>query len=208
MPYTTATVPVKCPTCGIKFNSHQLPLLVDTGKRNSELRQDFEGEYDQFEPYAVCTCPSCGKADWMHTFPATQEIAVLDQPRTTPHLQFRAAAVAAEQRPGNQYTVGLFYIHAAWCADDARAYPQAREYRRLAADAFHKSLLDVSCPHPERPIVEYLIGELHRKAGDFEKSRQHFNEVIARLPAKYAFMARKLMKLAASGNMDSIRFEA
>jgi uncharacterized protein (DUF2225 family) len=203
-----ATIAVRCPTCGIKFNSRQLPQLVDTGIRNSELRQDFEGRAEQFEPYAICTCPSCGLADWMHVFPATKEVAVLSQPSTTPHLQFRAAALGAEKAASGFYNVGHLFLHAAWCADDARAYPQAREYRKLAADAFSKSLLDVSCAFEQRPNIEYLIGELYRRAGEFEKSKLHFSQVISRLPGKYAYMARKLTKLATQGNMDSIRFES
>lgn len=202
-----ATIPVRCHTCGIKFNSRQLPVYTETGVRNSELRQDFEGLAEQFEPFTICTCPSCGLADWMHTFEATREVAVLNQPNTTPHLQFRAAALGAEKNGGDFYNIANFYLNAAWCADDARAYPQAREYRKLAADAFSKSLLDVSCPHEQRSIVEYLIGELYRRSGDFDRCRQHFNNVIQRLPARYSLMARKLIKLAGQGNMDSIRFD-
>ena len=203
-----ATVPVRCSTCGIKFNSRQLHMITDTGIRNSELRQDFEGLAEQFEPYVIITCPSCGKADWFLNFDATDEVAVLNQPTTTPHLQYRAAALGAEKSGGEFYNIGLFYLHAAWCADDARAYPQAREYRKFAADAFAKSLLDVSCSMDNRPATEYLIGELYRKSGDFERCKDYFNQIIGRLPAKYAYMARKLTKLASMGNMDSIRFEA
>lgn len=203
-----ATVPVRCHTCGIKFNSLQLPVFVDTGIRNSELRQDFEGLAEQYEPFTVCTCPSCGKADWMHNFEPTKEIAVLNQPNTTPHLQFRQAALSAEKAGGDFYNVGTFYLNAAWCADDARAYPQAREYRRLAADAYAKSLLDVSCPLEQRSTIEYLIGELYRRSSDFDRCKQYYNQVIMRLPARFAAMARKLMKLAAMGNADAIRFPA
>jgi tetratricopeptide (TPR) repeat protein len=203
-----ATIPVRCHTCGIKFNSRQLPVITDTGIRNSELRQDFEGLAEQFEPYVICTCPSCGKADWFLNFQVTQEVAVLNQPNTTPHLQYRAAALAAEKNGGEFYNIGLFYLHAAWCADDARAYPQAREYRKFAADAFSKSLMDISCPEDLRSSTEYLIGELYRKAGEFEKCKAYFNQIIGKLPASYAYMARKVTKLATMSNMDSIRFES
>lgn len=200
-------VGVKCPSCGVKFNSHQLTLLIDTGQRNSELRQDFEGRLEQFEPYAVCTCPSCGKADWTTSFEPTTEQAVLTQPSTTPHLQYRSAALAAEKTGRDFFGVGMFYLHAAWCADDIQAYPQAREYRRLAAEAFQRALVDVSCPVDQRVEIEYLIGELLRRSGDFEACKQHFKQAIPRLSAKYAYMARKLMRLADVGSLESIRFE-
>jgi uncharacterized protein (DUF2225 family) len=203
-----STVGVKCPNCGVKFNSRQVPVHYDSGKRNSELRQDFQGQYEQFEPYAVCTCPSCGRADWIDHFEPTSEEAVLNQPASTPHLQYRSAAVGAERGGSTFYNIALLYLHAAWCADDARAHPQAREYRRLAADAFAKSLIDISCPIEKRPEIEYLIGELLRRSGDFEAAKKHLRDVIPALPARFAFMARKLMKLCELGNIESIQFEA
>src|ERR1043166_6893329 len=114
-------VGVKCPNCGIKFNTKQLPVLLDLGLRNSELRQDFKGELPQQEMYAVCTCPSCGTADWVNNFEETEEMAVLNQPPTTAHLQFRSAAISAERKGRDMFNVGLFYLHAAWCADDSNA---------------------------------------------------------------------------------------
>lgn len=200
-------VGVKCPNCGVKFNSRQLAIILDTGLRNSELRQDFQGRAPQFEPYAVCTCPSCGRADWITRFPNCDETAVLNQPATTPHLQYRAAALNAERSGRDFYNVGMLYLHAAWCADDIHAYPQAREYRRLAADAFRKALVDVSCPVDQRVQVEYLIGELLRRSGDFEGCKQHYRQSITRLTGKYAYMARKLMKMAENNVTEAILFD-
>lgn len=203
-----AEVGVKCPNCGIKFNSRQMPVLIDTGYRNSELRQDFAGQLDPFEQYAVTTCPSCGLADWVNNFEVTEEPVVLNQPSTTPHLQFRAAAIASERKGRDLFNVGLLYLHAAWCADDVKALPQAREYRKLAADAFAKSLVDASCPADRRPEIEYLIGELLRRAGEFEAAKAHLKQVIARLPSRFAMMARKLIRLAESGDAGAVDFEA
>lgn len=202
-----ADIAVKCPSCGVKFNSKQLPVIVDTGIRNSELRQDFQGQAPQFEPYGVCTCPGCGRADWVTEFPATEEQAVLTQPVVTPHLQYRSAALTAERDGKDSYSIGLFYLHAAWCADDNRAFPQAREYRRLAVDAFKKSLIDVSCPLDKRAQIEYLIGELLRRVGDFEAAKEHLRQAIPRLSGRYAYMARKLIRLAELGNVEPIQFE-
>jgi uncharacterized protein (DUF2225 family) len=202
-----ADVGVKCPNCGIKFSTKQLPVLLDLGVRNSELRQDFKGEFPQFESFSICTCPSCGKADWVNNFEETEEVAVLSQPQTTAHLQFRAAALSAERQGRDMFNVGLFYLHAAWCADDNNAVPQAREYRRLAADAFRKSLVDVSCPVDRRPEIEYLIGELLRRAGEFEASQAHFKAVVSRLTGRFALMARKLIKLAESGDSQPVDFD-
>ena len=202
-----ADIGVKCSNCGIKFASRQMPVLIDTGYRNSELRQDFKGQIPQFEEYAVCTCPSCGKADWVNNFEVTEEPTVLNQRASTPHLQFRAAALGAERQGRDFFNVGLFYLHAAWCADDNRAFPQAREYRRLAADAFQKSLVDVSCPVDRRGEIQYLIGELLRRSGEFDASIAYFKQIIPRLPGQFAMMARKLMRLAENNDTTAIDFE-
>ena len=202
-----ADIGVKCPNCGVKFNSRQLPLVVDTGLRNSELRQHVGETKPQYEQYSICTCPSCGMADWTLSFPATDEVCVLNQPNSPPHLQYRQAALWAEKQGKNFYCVGMFYLYAAWCADDINASPQNREYRRLAIDALHKSLIDVSCPMEERPDVEYLIGELTRRVGDFEACKNYFNRVISRLPARLSTMARKSMKLADMQSTELFDFD-
>jgi uncharacterized protein (DUF2225 family) len=202
-----ADISVSCPECGSKFNSRQVPIYLDFGHRNSELRQDFNNPAQQFEPYEVCTCPTCGKSDWMISFPPTTELSTLKQPYTTAHLQYRNAALNAERTGKKMYDVAFFYLYAAWCADDAAAYPQAREYRRMAADGFRKSLVDSSCSFTQRPEIEYLIGELLRRAGEFEASQEHFKSVIGHLPAKFALMARKLVRLSEQRNTEPIPFE-
>jgi len=130
----------------------------------------------------------------------------LSQANSTPHLQFRWAALAAERNGKTFHAIGLFYLYAAWCADDINAIPQAREYRRLAIDAFHKGLTDGSCPPEQRAEIEYLIGELLRRSGDFVNSVEYFKEVVPHLPGKYAIMARKLMRMSQEGRLDPIEF--
>jgi hypothetical protein len=78
----------------------------------------------------------------------------------------------------------------------------------LAIQAFSKSLNDVSCPVIERPTVEYLIGELYRRVGDFAAAQTHMQEVLPHLPGKLAYMARKVMKLAAEGSTKVDNFES
>lgn len=202
-----AEIGVKCPYCGVRFNCVQLRMVQDTGVRNSELRQHVGAVQPQYEQYSVCTCPGCGRADWATAFVATNEVCVLNQPRTPAHLQYRNAAMGAEKDGRGYYSVGMFYLYAAWSADDVGAAPQAREYRRLALDALRRSLSDVSCPTDSRTFVEYLIGELMRRTGEFERCRDYYQQVLTRLPGKYAMMARRLMKLAESGITEIQEFE-
>lgn len=206
-PLYVAEVAVKCLRCGIAFKSRQLPVLIDTGRRNSELRQDFKGVLPQLEPYAILTCPGCGKADWSHNFAITEEQAIMSQAKSAYHLQFRSAALDAEREGRSMYDVGMLYLHAAWCADDDNAQPQAGEYRRLAASSFRKCLEDGSCPADNKVEIEYLIGELLRRAGEFAEARSHLNDVLSRLTSRYALMARKLMKLSDQENASPIDFD-
>ena len=161
----------------------------------------------QPEQFAVSECPSCGKADWAIRFEGSDESSDLSQAASPAHLQFRAAAMEYERSGADFYNIGMLYLHAAWCADDMRADAQAREYRKLAADAFRKSLVDVSCPVERRPEIEYLVGELLRRAGEFEAARAHFNAVVPRLPSRFALMARKLMRLSDSRSTEAIDFD-
>lgn len=203
-----ADIGVKCPTCGVKFNSRQLPAVIDIGYRNSELRQFFKGVIPQYEEYFVITCPSCGRADWSTSFEVIEEPAYLQAPTTTAHLQFRQAAIIAEKEGRNFYNVAYLYLYAAWCADDRNALVQAAEYRRLAADAFSKSMVDGSCPADKRAEVEYLVAEILRRAGEFAASREYFSKIVGRLPSHFAIMARKLMRLSEANDSQAIDFVA
>lgn len=200
-------IAVRCPDCGLKFMTRQVREFVDTGLRNSELRQHIGEVTPCYEPYASFTCPSCGRADWSSAFDAVFEECALFQARTTPHLQYRAAALRAAQKERNYYDAGIFYLHAAWCADDGGAVLQSKEYRRLAIEVFQRSLSDVSCPLDSRIDVEYLIGELLRRIGQFEACRSHFASIIGHLPPNYAVMARKLMRLADLQNSELVAFD-
>ncbi len=204
-----ADIGVQCPDCGAKFSSKQVPVLLDTGKRNSELRQDFEGVLPQFEKYAVCTCPSCGKSDWVNRFESVEPngTILLEQAPAKPHLQFKQAAVIAERQGKDSYSIGMFYLHAAWCADDEKEAIAAQQYRRLCHEFFKRSLSDHSCPVQTRMEIEYLLGELLRRTGNFEGARMQFQQVISKLSGKFAYMARKLMRMAELGKTEAIPFE-
>lgn len=179
---------------------------MDNGYRTSELRLYFHGDQEQFEPYAVCTCPSCGMADWATAFKRTYEEAYLVQAYLPAHLQFRTAALAAERKGKSFYSIAQYYLYAAWCADDDGAVPQAREYRRLAIDSFHKSIMDGSCPKDKKGEIEYLIGELMRRSGDFQGASDYFRGVVSHLPGRFAIMARRLIRLAEQENLIPIDF--
>lgn len=201
-----ADLAVRCPNCDLVFTTRQTPIIIDTGYRNSELRQDFQGRQIQYEPFAVATCPACAYVNWTNQFPlvdAQTEIRQADMPS---YVQFRNLAMETERQGKNFYQVGMFYLMAAWCADDALATSQATENRMLAADAFRKALIDGSCPVSERPNIEYLLGELLRRAGQFQASIDYFRQVIGRLPSNFAMIARKLTKLAEAGQSEAIDF--
>jgi hypothetical protein len=202
-----AEVGVKCPRCGMQFNSTIPESVFDTGLRDSELRCVPAPGEQPFEPLVVCACPGCGKADWTLSFnPGSQLFGARETP-TPSYSRFAQAAREAQDSGGSSYSLSMYYLYAAWCADDAGA-PAAGEYRRLSAELLTRSLADQSCPLFQRATVEYLIGEIQRRRGAFTECLRHFKEVIPRLPARYAFMARKLMRLAELSMSDPVPFDS
>jgi hypothetical protein len=87
----------------------------------------------------------------------------------------------------------MFYLPAAWCAADNRAFARLRT--------------DVSCPQDSRVQIDYLVGKLLPRSGHFADAIAHFREAMSRLTGKHAYMAGRLIKLCGIGRVEPVYFE-
>jgi uncharacterized protein (DUF2225 family) len=205
---TLFTVDVICPVCEREFASTLIGSTNNFGPRTTDLRQ-FSAGLDPL-PYLVSTCPACGFSGGSSAFGSgsrpprdgavhpevarkvREQIAPLmagEQPDAT--QRYTWAAVIAEWRGDPALGVGWLYLNAAWCADDDGHLDRAGGLRRQAATYFTQALRGGHVPEAERPAYSYLIGELHRRAGDDEDAAAWFERAIAADDGDWSELARQ-----------------
>ena len=78
------------------------------------------------------------------------------------------------------YAVADAYLTAAWVADDLRS-SERKNLRKHTLDYFVKSLSDdVTLTKKKIQVITYIIGELYRRLGEFEKAIEWFQKVKTR----------------------------
>jgi uncharacterized protein len=87
----------------------------------------------------------------------------------------------AEWRGEEPRQIGEFFLRAAWCCVDERDTEAERYFRRKAAWAFERALVDGRVPRDERAVLTYLVAELWRRIGDVRKAATWFDAVPTEL---------------------------
>ncbi|MFX0094219.1 MAG: DUF2225 domain-containing protein [Candidatus Hodarchaeota archaeon] len=99
------------------------------------------------------------------------------------------------------------YLWASWQAREERNCPNEKRFQLLAANYFEKAILEKNLKNNEAiEHIKYLIGELYRRAGEFDVAIEWFSRVNRNHPR--AETARRQMSLAEQQNSNSSFFEA
>ena len=97
------------------------------------------------------------------------------------------------------YLIADAYLTAAWVADDLRS-SERKNLRKYALDYFIKSLSDdVNLTKEKIQLITYIIGELYRRLGEFEKSVEWFQKVKTR-NKKFRKLVKRQKTLALQKN--------
>jgi uncharacterized protein len=178
-----------CPNCQHDFVTEVLFSTSSSGL-TSEFRRMALGM--QPEPYDVHTCTSCGLSGWDTVFEGevSAGTAALLAQRITPLIvdgpppawrRYEYAAWIAEWEQADDEEVGYLYLCAAWCAEDrGLSDDEGARYRRSAAEFYRKALEGSEGDGLEgnqRAELTYLVGELHRRAGDPEEAERWLAQV-------------------------------
>jgi len=177
---TIIRVGVKCPSCKAKF---EIDVLGSTNffGMTTELRR-LTGGSSPWD-YMVHTCQECGFTGGHDEFEGkvNKAVAAKIAEQIKPHIRdeylstdtrWEFAAMIAEWRGQEPTSVAEMYRNAAWCSNGS-----GREFyfRRRAADWLERAL---EKPHPDRPVIIYLIGELYRRCGEDGAAATWFDKAI------------------------------
>lgn len=199
-----------CALCGRKFST-QIVGSYTIGGKDSEFRPRYLGLAPW--PYFVHTCPHCHFTDYSHK----AKFSALEKKNIQNYLeeycrehncapsnlsqQYEILAHTQELRGLPPLKVADAYLKAAWMADDVKNRAAARRCRQQAIRHFALVLEGRAVKDDLRPDLTYLVGELHRRTGNFTEALQWFARVQAPQP-RLAALVKQQRELAAQHNAD------
>jgi uncharacterized protein (DUF2225 family) len=135
-------------------------------------------------------CDECGYSGGERDFNQEAEVSpllkehVLNELAPSANLastgsgKYEAASKVAEWQGLEERHIADLLLRAAWCCVDEGDIEAERYYRRHAAWMFEKALARYDgVARDERAVLTYLVGELWRRIGDLNQSRDWFDKV-------------------------------
>ncbi|MGE0431922.1 MAG: DUF2225 domain-containing protein [Planctomycetota bacterium] len=197
---TAATISLTCPLCQTRFES-AAPGDWSIGEKDTDFCPRYIGSNPL--PLLAHCCPTCGFAGHEADFaPFDNERHADKVKRMLTSIEaddasgagsgsdgvgaverYRRMALIAIYRNRPSLEVADIYLKAVWCARTA-GLPGEDHCRQKAIRYFEMSVAAGDVPAGRRAMVQYLIGELHRRAGNTAKAREWFAKIDATaLPA-------------------------
>jgi hypothetical protein len=183
-----------CPNCGRVYQDYDLMSTNTFGGWDSEFRAYALG----FDPLGllVHTCPKCGCPDRDSLglevnarLSRREKIRIrsllLDYCRRqrlkpkdfTPSHDYEVLAEILLLRGRPERASAAAYLRAAWVADDLKHLTRAVACRFKAAHHFQRALEKQEIEATDVPHYQYLIGEIYRRAGNFDQALSWFDRV-------------------------------
>lgn len=181
------TVPVhlllKCPKCRTEFLTDSIASCGHAG-----MDTDFRPQYWGMDPLPlfIHRCPRCrfiGESDEFQEqtalFPSQIEFAprrYLRDPDDAGWDRYVDLARRKQSEGAPKREVGEALLRAAWCA---RGVDEMRERKLLlrAAEASVRALSEPEAGGDDTAVLTYLVGEVFRRAGHFDKSIAYLEQV-------------------------------
>jgi uncharacterized protein (DUF2225 family) len=206
-----------CPVCGENFRD---PVVLSTntfGGTESDFRPRAAG-VDPL-PFWIHTCPECLYTDCEFDSAVTGDVkryvtggefrrGIPDSPKA--FHKYELLARIEEFAGAGAREIAWSYLKAAWLAAEYAASegPDSgdaedvlvleRKYRKAAIDKLESSLGDRFQDDEEYMTVFYLVGELHRRLGEFDTAITYFERLED--DDRFKTLISQQKELASSGN--------
>jgi len=173
---------VLCPVCGTRVNNNPSDSLFDVLNIDSDFRVRTL-EDDILDDWLIM-CPSCYyvshdfsltplreneirnyiySEDYVRLFP--------DNNPTTLEL-FSVHLVLLTLQGRDAYSLGDCHLRLAWLYEDEGDEENCDLHRRKAIEHFQRTLEEKAVETKQSGVLHYLIGDLHRRMGEFQKAEQ------------------------------------
>jgi uncharacterized protein (DUF2225 family) len=189
---------VKCIFCGQTFNTKKVRSNFSKAyKTDTDFRPIYKEEGERTLHYYVNVCPSCGFAftdDFSDYISTAAREKVESEMASKWDKNFYCSdrdmdigirtyklAIYAAQLVGQRHIVfANLCIRLAWIYREAGDSESENRFLALAAKEYEESFVNTDFTNTAMREIEilYLIGELNRRLGNYEKSLQYFKSVV------------------------------
>ena len=176
-----------CPCCRENFRSAVRKSAATPGLTTTDFFTMAAGE--QSIHYQVQTCTNCG-----FSYEEEEEGELMDDVRRfvqeviTPQIpedgvipswkKYEFLALIDENLGAGAYSLGMLYLHAAWCCYDLQEREPEGACREKAILYFLKEIESGDMDEELVYLVPYLLAEQYRRTGNEEEAAKWYNWVI------------------------------
>jgi tetratricopeptide (TPR) repeat protein len=138
--------------------------------------------------FQVHACPHCGFSyEEMEEGELRDDVRRFVQKVITPQLpegaipswkKYEYLALIDESLGAGFYSLGMLYLHSAWCCYDLKEIELEKHYRKLAIEYFIMETGSRSRDQDLIYLVPYLLGEQYRRIGEMKEAARWYDMVM------------------------------
>ena len=196
---------LECPACGTRLSVHVVGSCGQAGQDT-----DFRPHYWGADPlrHFIHSCPNCLFSGTEAHFqePVSDELRTwLGEQRGLPRPETGSArfvlAGRCRARAGDDLVaVADLYLRGSWCARNDEDPDAERTCQQASREFFARALEAGGIPADEREPIAYLVGELHRRLGEFAEAMRCLEPLTE---GSLGELAQRQLALARAGNSEN-----
>ncbi|MDR0957983.1 MAG: DUF2225 domain-containing protein [Clostridiales bacterium] len=186
-----------CPLCFIHFAAS---VGRHSKTRIIKIDTDLCPHYEPFNPmyYGIISCPNCGYTAMISTFEyhltdiqmltLSEQIPKLCPPKKYDQVRtisdaielYKAALLCSLLKKGGDAEKAILCLKLSWLMREGNFPSEELDFAKQARNTFMKVYRNLNFPvfGMDEYTLAYLIGELSRRIGDYEKALQYLEVVI------------------------------
>ena len=183
---SVAVLELDCPCCGEQYTDTVHTSAGTPGLTTTDFFTMTAG--GQSIHHQVHTCPHCGfTCEEMEEGELRDDVRRFVREVITPQLtdeeipswkKYEFLALIDDSLGSGHYSLGMLYMHAAWCCYDLKHEACEDHYRKRAIYHFLSTIESGEMDHDLIYLIPYLLAEQYRRTGDKDEADRWYDYIM------------------------------